>query len=1147
MTGGGDDDDTLDRLAEEFLDRLRRGERPAVREFAARLPERSGEVRELLSALVLVEELKPQEDETPDHGGRTPPGWRGGAVPDRLGDFRILREVGRGGMGVVYEAEQESLGRRVAVKVLTPQFVQSPQLALRFLREARSAAQLHHTNIVPVFGVGEHDGQHYYAMQFIRGLALDSVLGEVKRLKGLAGADARDDDAPTRSGPSEIPTSMAPRTRISGRDTPPHPPPPPPPPRPRPTTMRRPSPCPASRRWRRRRPGRTSGTPGASPGSACRPPRRSSTRIEQGTLHRDIKPSNLLLDAHGTVWVTDFGLAKAAEDEDLTRTGDLVGTLRYMAPERFQGRCDARSDVYALGLTLYEMLALRPAFDARDRHPLIYQVTHTRPPRLRLLDPGIPRDLETIVHKAIEKDPADRYPSAGLLAEDLRRWLEHEPIRARPSGPLERLVKWSRREPTLAALIAVSILGVAAVLATLTVSHAQVTRSLHRERRLSYFQSIALAEQAWSGNDVGRAEELLDGSPSEFRGWEWRYLKRLCHADLLTLRVHAGLAAHAVAFSPDGATLATAGPSGTISLRESRTGRTIRTLGGHGGGVYDVAFSPDGSRLASAGGDGTVRVWDVASGRELLALSPRYAGAVLDVAFSPDGTRLASASGDFWEGGRGGSEGGGVTIWESATGREVHTLNGHVGTVYRVAFSPDGTRLASAGGDGTVRVWDVASGGELRRLGGHDDAVRGLAFSPDGSRLASAGQDGVIRVGGVDGGAPDLELRDPDDRFFAVAFSPDGSRLASAGRNWTVTLWDAATGGKLSTFRGHTREVVGLAFSPDGSRLASAGYEGVVKVWDTNRDQGALVLRGRAGEGTAVAFSPDGRRVAMASDEPGGGLHLWDAATGRPAPAPEGADEPFASVAFGPDGTSLAAGRARTGDVTLWDPATGRAVRTWKAHAGAVTAVAFSPDGRRLATGGKDRIVAVWDPASGRRLFSAGPLERAVTGLAFSPDGRHLAVSTGDRPAIEAPGEVAILDAETGRRVRTLTGHEGGVSDLAYSPDGRHLATSSWDRTVAVWDPSTGRQVHSFAIRGLIAWAVAFSPDGRRLVAADNIGRMKFWDVESGLDVLTLRGHMDRIYDLAFSPDGNRLASSSRDATARVWDATPLGPVPAAR
>ena len=279
MTGGGDDDDTLDRLAEEFLDRLRRGERPAVREFAARLPERSGEVRELLSALVLVEELKPQEDETPDHGGRTPPGWRGGAVPDRLGDFRILREVGRGGMGVVYEAEQESLGRRVAVKVLTPQFVQSPQLALRFLREARSAAQLHHTNIVPVFGVGEHDGQHYYAMQFIRGLALDSVLDEVKRLKGLAGADARDDDAPTRSGPSEIPTSMAPRTLISGRDTPPAPVP----------AL---APAPARRRCGVRRPARpaVAGGGGGRVGPPVRPERRQDRPA--GRRGAGVRPSS---------------------------------------------------------------------------------------------------------------------------------------------------------------------------------------------------------------------------------------------------------------------------------------------------------------------------------------------------------------------------------------------------------------------------------------------------------------------------------------------------------------------------------------------------------------------------------------------------------------------------------------------------------------------------------------------------------------------------------------------------------------------------------------------------------------------------------------------------------------------------------------
>jgi serine/threonine protein kinase/Flp pilus assembly protein TadD len=433
------------------VERHRQGERPSVEEYAAAHPELASEIRRLFPALLMMEQLRPESGELT--GSFAPPGH---AAPEQLGDYRILRELGRGGMGVVYEAEQESLGRRVALKVLAAQGLQNPKALLRFHREARAAARLHHTNIVPVFGVGECEGQYYYVMQFIPGLGLDAVLEEIKRLRGprmgggiaASSAGARATSAVTRSlltgrfagSPTQETSKVRPALSQAAASTDPVTPP-------------------------------SIVLPGQAGGSSATD---STGRYaysvalvglqvaealayahRQGTLHRDIKPSNLLLDGEGTVWVADFGLAKAADSDDLTHTGDIVGTVRYMAPERFEGRCDARSDVYGLGLTLYELLALQPAFEKSDRAELIRQVTHQEPPRLRALDPTIPRDLETVVHKAIEREPAQRYADAAGLAADLRRFVEGRAIRARRVGPLEHAWRWSRRNPAVAALVAV--------------------------------------------------------------------------------------------------------------------------------------------------------------------------------------------------------------------------------------------------------------------------------------------------------------------------------------------------------------------------------------------------------------------------------------------------------------------------------------------------------------------------------------------------------------------------------------------------------------------------------------------------------------------------------------------------------------------
>lgn len=458
-------------LAEEFLERYRRGERPSLREYTDKHPELAAEIREVFPAMAMMENIALADESL--EGAETPVRTSPPEALQQLGDYRIIREVGKGGMGIVYEAEQVSLGRHVALKVLPKKMLLDSKQKRRFEREAKAAARLHHTNIVPVFGVGEHEGMPYYVMQFIQGLGLDEVLDELRRMHRGPGSSTPTAEAGARPGVADVTAAEVARSLLTGAfqgkmpltvDGPQlHAEPSPVDSAPTPhisaisdtfsissSSVNLPGQSDASNRSRNRK--------GSYWQSVANIGLQVAKALDyahsQGILHRDIKPSNLLLDNRGTVWVADFGLAKTEDQQNLTHTGDILGTLRYMPPEAFDGRTDRRGDVYSLGLTLYELLSMRPAFDEKDRHRLIKRVTSEEPDRLDRLNRQIPRDLVTIVHKAIDRDPSHRYGSAAALAADLQRFLDDEPILARRPTQRERFWRWCRHHPGVASLTA---------------------------------------------------------------------------------------------------------------------------------------------------------------------------------------------------------------------------------------------------------------------------------------------------------------------------------------------------------------------------------------------------------------------------------------------------------------------------------------------------------------------------------------------------------------------------------------------------------------------------------------------------------------------------------------------------------------------
>jgi len=637
---------------------------------------------------------------------------------------------------------------------------------------------------------------------------------------------------------------------------------------------------------------------------------------QEGIIHRDIKPANLMVDAKGHLWVTDFGLARLQSDSGLTITGDIIGTLRYMSPEQATGRrvlVDARTDIYSLGVTLYELLTLQPAFESTDRQELLWQIAEEEPRAPRKLNGSIPRELETIILKAMSKEAESRYITAQQLADDLRRFLEHKPIAAKRPGVAERAAKWARRHRGVVAATAVTlvlvIVGLAAsavlidqqrrlAVANLKTANDQRNIAAARSRELAtayetlerqlYISLVNRAHAEWYENNVARAEELLTQCESIRRGWEWYY----CHLERLTLRRHA-LPIHDVAFSPDGRWIVTAaadldetreGP-GEVTVWDAETGQAIANRSVRA--VNRVAVDPSGTILAVGSGAvdteqarATVALWKTTTWPPRLASEPsrvlrtKYAY-LHNLGFSPDARRLATVS-------RTGSRLGNVELWAVGANEDPCPVkNIELGKpVYAVAFRPDGRQLAVGCAEGTVEVFDAdaATRAGARVLRGHERHVYDVVYSRDGRRIATCGWDGSIRLWDSALGERFDFLGRHEAFVRSVTFNHDGTRIVSGAQDNTIRLWDVGANKEIGILRGHSRTVTRVALSPDGRRIASASEDGTLKIWDATASEPARTLPHR-NRVPRVSFLPDGSTLLSACWD--GRITLWNVAKGR--------------------------------------------------------------------------------------------------------------------------------------------------------------------------------------------------------------------------------------------------------------------------
>jgi eukaryotic-like serine/threonine-protein kinase len=1109
-------DDRLDEVIFDYFKALDAGETPDRQEILARHPDLADDLRRFFAN---------QEQLNPFDTSLLPPIPSDAPPEDDLrsfGDYEVHAKIGSGGMGDVYKVKQISLKQLRALKIIKSDRAGAPADVQRFIREAEDVARLDHPNIVPIYDVQILDGKPYFTMKLMENGSLAARIDEF--ILPLVSRKTRKDKL------GKVWTSSQLRRRQRNIAS-----------------------------------------------LVATMARAVHHAHQRGILHRDLKPGNVLLDAEKKPHVTDFGLAKRIEiggnpihaefpngrkainvaggdcippeaypkadlqterlagpdastlsmqgGVSLTVSGTVAGTPPYMAPEQAAGirPLTTAVDVYGLGAILYELLTGRQPFRAGTPRETLQEVIDKEPVRPNSINPRVSSDLQAVCLKCLTKQPDGRYGSAEKLAEDLERFVNGRPVKARRVGPFTRVTMWMKRRPAIAGLTAALFLLTVLGGSVLVYEGLQTAEALEREQGQIYIKRINLAKQYIAAGRLVLAEDVLEECPPSLHDqWEWRYLKRLCQRDIVSLRGHSARVI-ALQFSPDGMLVATASENGETIIWDVRAGDILHTLPASPGAAESVCFSGDGKLLITAGWEEVVRVWQVSSGKLVRELPEPG----IQVAASLKCNRVACVALD-----------GEVTVRDLDDDSLVCRSRKHGQThIICIALSPNGRYLAQSGYDRLLEIYDTQTDKSTSYTfptgtPAGSNNVWSVAFSADGESFAAGSS--FVCEWKLAGGEPSYYTGPGDRVCSSLSFSRDGQRIAANDRDGVIRVWDRTTCKTVGAPRKHSGMVAAVAFCPsEGSRLAvTRGNDVTIENISAAKYPPFRVLRGHQNINIeTLLFHRDWTTLASRA---GSEVILWDVISGKPTPL-----EPTAAVSPEPAGLAFLANGAvlvpeSGGDrLQTWDKGTGHFSRYLDVQAPNIRCFTISDDYQFLAVADGSNQITVRELANNQQWKWDGGAG-AITSLAFLPGKKRLASCRSD-------GFVMIWDVRTGEEIFRLEGHKGLVTRLAMSPTGPRMATGSADRTIRIWNTNNGKQVgpvlssHTDYVSGL-----AYSPDGKRFASWSHDGTIKIWDAVSNQEVMTLTEHEGWVTGVEFSPDGHLLASCGRDGTIRIWDARPL-------